>query len=405
MQMDNITTNTAKTMTILLVDDDRGILFTLQKLIEKIFPDLEIIKATDGKMGLEMMEKHQPSIILSDYNMPIMNGIQFLTRVRADKSNDNIYFIMITANTETENRRNAMQIGADEFLSKPIITEVLEARLRSAFRIISMQKQLKDENTQLHNLTQELEDTIQDMAKLSVKFMHARIPTSYQTLQRVANASTWIAEQFQFSKNEIRDIELAAYLSQAGRFSLPDSLINKPVLVDGNPSSELMYSLPAATRDIVATIRTFDNIGNILFSLYENIDGSGFPSHLRAWQIPFASRIIRVCLDYEELCLYQKHTPFEALEVVKKQSQKAYDHRVVVLFENYLKSHNKNFITNDYPVRLADLKSGMILSRDIITDKGHKLLSAGALLNSSIIQKIIAHASSDPILGNIYIKK
>jgi DNA-binding response OmpR family regulator len=96
---------------------------------------------------------------------------------------------MLTANSDSENRRTAINIGADEFISKPILTEAFEARLRSAIRIISMQYQVKSENQKLIKLTNDLEETIQDMAKLSVKFMHARIPTSYATLQRVAQSS------------------------------------------------------------------------------------------------------------------------------------------------------------------------------------------------------------------------
>jgi len=393
-------------MHILLVDDDRGVLFTLQKLVEKNFPDLSIITAGNGQAGLELAIEKHPSIIVSDYSMPIMNGMDFLKKIRSNPEFNDIFFIMLTANNDSENRRTAINLGADEFLSKPVLTEAFEARLKSAIRIINMQFQMKQENQKLQQLTVELEEIIQDMAKLSVKFMHARIPTSYQVIQNVAKASLWVAKQFnKFTKRELRDIGIAAFLSQTGRITLPDEMITLPVLRDGLPTNELMKTIPMASRDIISTIKRFDNIAKILFCIYENIDGSGFPNHLRTWEIPLESRIIRVCLDFEELSAEGKYNQTQVYELLANQSQKAYDSRVVALFGNYLQSNNKEFISNYMPVRLAELKPGMILGREIITDNGMKLINAGAVLNQSIIDKIIAHSSSDPIVGNIYVKK
>jgi len=393
-------------MIILLVDDDRGILFTLRMLVEKNFPELSVITAGNGQAGLELaMEKH-PSIIVSDYSMPIMNGMDFLKKIRANKEFDDIFFIMLTANNDSENRRTAINYGADEFLSKPVLTEAFEARLRSAIRITSMQFQSKIENQKLQQLTNDLEETIQDMAKLSVKFMHARIPTSYQVIQNVAKASMWIAKQFnKFTKKELRDIGIAAFLSQTGRITLPDSMINLPTLQDGQPTNELMKTIPAASREIISTIKRFENIAKILFCIYENIDGSGFPTRLRTWQIPLESRIIRVCLDFEELSAAGKYTQTQVYEMLVNQAQKAYDSRVVTLFGNYLQTNNKEFVSTYTPIKLAELKPGMILGREIITDNGMKLINAGAVLNQSIIDKIIAHSASDPIVGNIYVRK
>jgi response regulator RpfG family c-di-GMP phosphodiesterase len=393
-------------ITILLVDDDKGILFTLQKLVEKNFPNLQVITAGNGQIALEILANEHPAIIISDYSMPIMNGMELLKSVRGNKENDDIFFIMLTANSDGENRRKAIDFGADEFISKPILTEAFETRLKSAIRIINMRFEMKEENLKLQKVASELEETIQDMAKLSVKFMQARIPTSFQVLQRIAKTSIWIAKQLnQFTKSELRDIEIAAYLSQAGRMILPDNMISLPILRDGIPTNDLMYTIPSATRDIVLTVKRFENIGKILFCLYENIDGSGFPSHLRSWQIPLASRIIRACIDLEELCIFGKHSPAEAFEIISAQTQRFYDNRVVILLGNFLKVHDMSFVTNYYPAKLSDLKPNMIIGRDIITDKGFKLLNAGVVLTQSIIDKIIAHSSFDSIVGNIYIKK
>lgn len=394
-------------ISVLLVDDDKGILFTLRKLIEKLFSKLKIFTAHDGKAALDVLEQEEISIVISDLNMPIISGIDLLRYIRANKDYDSLYFIMVTANTDAENRRIALNLGADEFLSKPILTEALETRLKSALRIVKMQMQLRSENIYLQASADDLEEMVQGMAKLSLKFLHSRLPSASQFLPKVATAVVWIAEKInKFSKQEIREIELAAYLSQCGRFSLPDSLINFPVLnKDGNPTSPIMTTLPAASKEIVNNIPKFENIGKILFAVYENIDGSGFPSRLRAWQIPLASRIIRVCLDYEELCLYSKYSQNEAINIMRRASMQVYDNRVLSLFENFLKNNDEQTMALEKIVTLAELLPNMIISRDIVTYNGNKLISTGAKLTQSTIDKIIAISSADPILGDIYVKK
>ena len=74
--------------------------------------------------------------------------------------------------------------------------------------------------------------------------------------------------------------------------------------------------------------------------------------------------------------------------------------------DHYIKSHEKEeYDPTEQAVQLSELKEGMILTRDIITDRGQKLLPAGAVLRLGAIEKIISHNSTDHILGHIHIRK
>lgn len=394
-------------ISILIVDDEKAILLTLEKLISKTFPELKIYTAENGKDAWDIIVAHHPNIVISDINMPIMDGMQLLIKVRANEEYNDIVFILLTGNTEVSERIKALDKGADEFITKPIVSVALEARIRSALRIVKLQQQMKEENQLLIELAEELEKDIHDMALLAVKFMQARIPTSQEMLSRVADASVWIAKQLgKFTDDEIRDIEIAAFLSQAGRMTLPDHLLKQPIMVDGKPSDPIMMQVPNAAREIVSGVRRFADIGKILYSLYENFDGSGFPQRLQSWQIPFAARIIRVALDYEEMKARTGKKGSEVINLLKTFSNRLYDPRVVVLLEQYIYTHEKDLQNpNEVAVLLSDLKDGMILARDIITENNLKLLPAGAVLKKPIIDRIIAHNATDPILGNIYVKK
>jgi hypothetical protein len=93
------------------------------------------------------------------------------------------------------------------------------------------------------------------------------------------------------------------------------------------------------------------------------------------------------------------------LEEIKKLARRVYDNRVVILLEEYVnvvakRSKNENAPTS---VLLVDLQEGMTLAGDIVTNAGLKLMNAGTVLRSHLIDRLMSHNTMDPILGNIYV--
>lgn len=390
----------------IIADDDETILITLEKYISKAFQNVEIFKASDGLEAWNLVQQEKPDLVISDYRMPKIDGIQLVDRIRSNDTLTDTYFIIITAEITDSNRVEALDLGADDYITKPLDLNEIKSRIKSALRLIKLQKELKEENKLLVELADELEQDIQDMTRLAVKFLQARIPTSYDMLKRVAKASVWIAKQFNdFNNEDISDIEIAAYLSQAGKVFLPDDQLNIPVTINGQPANKMMYQVPIMAKEIVSSVRRFKDVAKLLYHLYENFDGSGFPDRLQSWQIPFGSRIIRVALDYEVLKESAHKKPAEALAIIDSDMKRLYDHRAVVLLQQYVRSIAKERgELNERAMKLHELKSGMILAQDIITVAGHKLLPMGSTLNDHKIEKIQSINTTDPILGNIYIE-
>ncbi|GAB1370008.1 hypothetical protein MASR1M45_00660 [Candidatus Kapaibacterium sp.] len=392
---------------ILAVDDEVSFLMMLVKVIEKHFPDFKILSAKNGQDAWKIITTENPQIIISDLNMPGYNGLELLNLVRNEKKHKDSYFIVVTANDDEIRRVQLMDLSVDDYLTKPVAEEKIVARVKSAKRVVIMQSQVIEENKLLLQLAEQLENEIQDMIRLSVKFLEARIPSYTETLKKVAEASVWIAKSYgDFDSDHIRNIEIAAYLSQAGRVYLSDELVKKPVMESGRPTNEYMHQVPKLGKDILSTVRRFSEVGKIIFHIYENFDGSGIPDRLKSWQIPFESRILRVALDYYELKLLYAKTPREAIEIIKSEAQRLYDHRVTVLMEQFMYSNEKSEkIENEIALNITELRDAMKITRDIYTEKGLKLLPAGAVLSSGIIRKILLHNTTDPILGNIYVKR
>jgi two-component system chemotaxis response regulator CheY len=113
-------------MRALVIDDSR----TVRAIIGKILRELgiEVIEAGNGREALEQME-HGPELVLVDWNMPEMNGLEFIRAVRAERAYDGVRILMVTTETESAQVTRALNAGANEYLMKPFTKDVLVAKL------------------------------------------------------------------------------------------------------------------------------------------------------------------------------------------------------------------------------------------------------------------------------------
>lgn len=394
-------------LSLLIVDDEESVLLSLERLISSAFKELDVEVCDNGRQAWSIIQSKKPSIVISDLSMPIYDGFQLCKRVRSDESLDDIVFIVMTASQDAEKKQMALNAGADDFINKPIETASLKARIRSAIRISSLQRQLVEENKLLQALAAQLEDEISDMTMLAVKFLQARLPASFESMRRIADAAVIIAKELDgYDHEDLRGIEIAALLAQAGRIFLPDSKLNEPVLQNGRPVDKLMSQVPNSGKEIVSSVSRFEKPALYIAHIYENFDGSGIPNQLQSWQIPLPSRIIRVASDFEEQLSHSSMSPLAVIKQMHNYVKRLYDQRVVVLMEHYIRNNFKDYKSPaDVAVNLARLQEGMKISRDIFTIKGLKLLPEGATLTARSIEQIIAHNSSDAILGGVYVYK
>ncbi|OGU13506.1 MAG: hypothetical protein A2X61_06515 [Ignavibacteria bacterium GWB2_35_12] len=392
---------------ILLIIEDKTLVLYLKAIIAKSFPQALIFVSEDGWDGWEIVVNNKPKLIISDLNIPGMNGIQICKKLREVSEFKETYFIILTAIVEKAQRSLALQEGADDFINKPFVEEELKTKLGVAFRIIELQNKMTDDSQLVHDIADQLQQDIKDFLNLSLKFCQSRFPASLEMFRRISEASKWIAISFgDIEEDEIYDIETAALLSYTGKIFLPDTMLKTQVLVDGVPSNNLMYQVPVFAHEILSSARILKQAAKILYHIHENFDGSGIPEHIKSWQIPIGSRIIRVALDYEELRAFRKIPPQTIIEKLHTESKRLYDQRVVILMEQYIASRGGiEGILKEKAIMLNEMLEGMSLTRDVYTNSGIKIVSAGAVLNGSLIDKIVAHNSSDPILGLLFVRE
>ena len=127
---------------ILIVEDDNDTLFILNKLLTK--NNYQVFTSSNGKDAYDMLNEVVPEVILADWTMPIMDGLELCDIIKKDEKYKLIYFIILTARASLKDRVTGLDIGADDFLVKPVQNQELLARIRSGIRIHNLQNELKN---------------------------------------------------------------------------------------------------------------------------------------------------------------------------------------------------------------------------------------------------------------------
>jgi two-component system, chemotaxis family, chemotaxis protein CheY len=114
-------------MRALVIDDSRTVRAIIGKILREV--GLEVIEAANGREGLEQLQRAGAELVLVDWNMPEMDGLEFIRAVRADRAHDAVRIMMVTTETEQEQVIRALDAGANEYMMKPFTKEILIAKL------------------------------------------------------------------------------------------------------------------------------------------------------------------------------------------------------------------------------------------------------------------------------------
>ena len=143
-------------MKVLIADDSAVPLLILERTLASL--GHEVVSATDGADAWARYQATSPEVVLSDWLMPGIDGIELCRRIRADQSDHYTYFVLLTAMTEVEHVITAMAAGADDFMVKPVERTALEAALIAAERVTGLHEQLRNQRAALERLNSLLFD-------------------------------------------------------------------------------------------------------------------------------------------------------------------------------------------------------------------------------------------------------
>ena len=127
---------------VLIVEDEKDTRFILEKLLSR--NNYDVASAINGEEALEILKTFSPKVILADWTMPVLDGLALCNILKSDDNFKLIYFIILTARSSLKDRIMGLDVGADDFLVKPVENQELLARIRSGIRIFNLQSELKN---------------------------------------------------------------------------------------------------------------------------------------------------------------------------------------------------------------------------------------------------------------------
>ncbi len=211
---------------ILIIDDDPVTCLVLRRVLEQ--QDYTVTVAADGQAGIELAQSQQPALVICDWMMPIIDGIEVCRILKADPTLSTTYFILLTSRVDLEDRIEGLNAGADEFLSKPIDPNELKARVRAGLRLYQLNQDLLQLNLALKQEKQYLEQERAEAAAYVQSILPGPIDTPYTIRSRFVPSSQLGGDCFDYFW--ITPDALAIYLLDVSGHGLKSALSSVQIL-------------------------------------------------------------------------------------------------------------------------------------------------------------------------------
>jgi putative two-component system response regulator len=314
---------------VLVVDDDDSGRLMIEHALRQA--GYEVETARDGREALEMLRVKPIQVVVSDWGMPILNGLELCRAIRSTDFGHYIYFIMLTCRSRPEDALEGLEAGADDFITKPFNPTELILRVNVGRRTVALD-------------TRDL--TIFAIGKLA----ESRDSETGTHLARISSYCTVLARRLLDDKREelgideefVRLIGRTSPLHDIGKIAIPDCILLKPDRLDASEYEIIKMHPVYGARMLEAAIREFPNAGflkmarDIALTHHERFDGGGYPQALVGKAIPLAGRIVALADVYDALTTKRIYkiafTHDSATKIILEQSQGQFDPQIIAAF-------------------------------------------------------------------------
>jgi len=287
---------------ILIVDDDPIALEMLDYFLKEAGYLVE--RASNGIQAIEKMRHFCPRIIISDVDMPEMNGIELCRAIRSRQSYQYMYVILLTCHSDSKNVLLGLDAGADDYLSKPFHHEELRLRLEGGRRLLM----LEGRDMMIFSLAKLAESRDTDTGTHLERIReYSKVLSS--ALMKNPKWENIIDAQF------VELIYLTSPLHDVGKVGIPDNILLKPGKLTADEfevmkrhtliGGETLYAAAQAHPEASFMKMALD----IALKHHERWDGKGYPFGLKGEQIPLSARIVAVADVYDALTTKRVYKP------------------------------------------------------------------------------------------------
>jgi putative two-component system response regulator len=268
---------------VLVVDDVPANVKLFKSLLTR--EGYVVLTASSGEQALEIVARERPDLVLMDVVMPNLDGYEVCERIKQDKATRLTPVVLITALQQREDRIQGINVGADDFLTKPVDVHELKARARSLVR--------------LKRYTDEL-DTAESVIMSMALVIEARDEYTEGHCQRLAGYATALGTALQLGEEDLAALYRGGFLHDVGKVGIPDSVLLK---ADQLTRAEYaaMQQHPVIGDRLCGELRSLRRVRPIVRHHHERLDGSGYPDRLKGDAVPVLAQIMGVVDVYDAI--------------------------------------------------------------------------------------------------------
>ena len=291
---------------VLIIDDEFTSLMILERIVKNIHDKIIVTTFSDPIAAMDWADKNQPDLILVDYLMDSMSGLEVVARIRRTPHLEDVPIVVVTAVQDRNIRYQVLDAGATDFINKPI--DPYECRVR-CHNLLSMRLHQKIVLNRAQTLeqavakaTQQIFDREQETLFRLAKAGEYRDTDTGNHVIRMAKYARVIADGLGLPQERCESIEIAAPLHDIGKIGIPDNILRKAGKHTPE-ESDIMKRHTIIGYEMLRNSRSKFIVlaADIALGHHEKFDGSGYPKGLSGKDIPLDSRIVSVADVYDAL--------------------------------------------------------------------------------------------------------
>lgn len=334
---------------ILIVDDVDANRFVLRDIIQEM--GHQPILTENGTQALKIIERLRPQLIILDVAMPEMDGYEVCRIVKENPKTRDIPIIFISAFDEPEDVVKGLNLGGEDYITKPLIPEVVKARVRLHLSLYNANQELMNTNRLLQR---SVEEQLRQLEQEKKNILYALIRVASENacydkdhMERISYNCRMLAEAMQLSTSYghlisdsyIETIEVAAPLCDLGNISIPTDILQKTDELSQEEIEVMQKHTTVGARILEDICDTGDYNDYLQMSIdiahyhHENWDGSGYPCGKKGVEIPLSAQIVAVVSAYCALTENRTYRdPYyieEALRMMKQGAGTKFDPDII----------------------------------------------------------------------------
>jgi two-component system response regulator RpfG len=326
---------------VMIVDDRGTARSLLEGLARSIEPGLRVESFAEPQAALDRAAQSTPDLIISDYRMPGMDGVEFTRRLRAMPRLEEVPIVIVTVVEDRQIRYQALESGATDFLTRPIDPQECRARCRNLLTLRRSQKIVSDRakwlEDQVMQATRDVRIRERETLLRLAKAGEYRDEGTGNHIIRMAKYARLIASELKLSAMECDEIESSAPMHDIGKIGIPDQILLKPGPLNEEELCVMRRHAEIGYQILADSPSRYLQMGAVIaLGHHEKFNGSGYPNGLSGEAIPLPARIVAVGDVFDALTTvrpYKQAWPMQkALDYLKSEMGGHFDPECVRAF-------------------------------------------------------------------------